>query len=110
DEGDHRCEAAKSSVETYRGRRLVIRATVLALPYGTSSNEVHDGQQDDRAQQRHEQARYAEVALIDGRDAEERAQEPATEYCADHSDYDVEKNSLLPVGSHHDARHPSDQS
>jgi hypothetical protein len=79
----------------------------VALPRYTSPHQVDDGQQDDRAQKRNEQTRYAEVTLIYGRHPDERAQEPAAERRADDSDYYVEQHTLS--RSHERACRPSDQ-
>jgi len=81
----------------------LIRTTVAHPP-----PEIDRGQEDDCSQKRHEQAGCGEVALIDGRYPDERAQEPFTEGRADDSRHDVEQHA--PLRSHDRARRPSDQS
>jgi hypothetical protein len=81
-----------------------------ALARSAASNQVHDAQQDDRTQQRHQQRRHAEVALVDGRDPEDRAQQPSTQQRARDADHHVEQYSLLSVGAHDEAGNPADDS
>jgi len=80
----------------------------LALSWYTSPHKIDNGQENDRPEKRNEQARRAEVALIDGRHPEERAQEPSAKGRANDPDHDVEQNALS--RSHDRARCPSDQS
>jgi hypothetical protein len=85
-------------------------ALSLTLPNSPSPYEVHDSQQNDGSEKRYDQARYAEVVLVNRRNPEQRAQEPTTEDRADDSDHDIEKDSLPCVGFHNHARNPADQS
>src|SRR5882672_2395854 len=80
------------------------RLASAAAPY-----QVDDREQDDRAEERDQQAAEAEVTLVDGPGAEQRCQQPAAEHCADDADDDVEKNALLRIGAHEKAREPAHQ-
>ena len=59
------------------------------------------------APQRHQQTGCAEVAVVDGRYAENRAQQPTAQRSAKNAHDDVEQNALL--RSQERARRPSDQ-
>ena len=54
-------------------------------------------------------AEQAEVALVDGRNAEQRRQEPAAKECADDAGDDVQDNALSPIGPHQQAGQPAEQ-
>ena len=79
------------------------------MPYLANSaptEQVHDREQDHCTQERHTKSRETQVALIDGRSTDQRADQPAAEQRADDTDDDVQQNALLPIGPHHQTREP----
>src|SRR5687767_14559855 len=73
------------------------------------AEEVDDGEQDHRADQRHEQRPHAEVARVDGAGAEQRGEQQAADEGADDAHDDVEENALPVIGAHDHAGNPAEQ-
>jgi len=77
------------------------------LAWGASPEQVDDREKHCRTQERHEQARDAEVVGVDRACAEQRRDQEAGDKRADDAHDDVEKDALLAVGPHDEAREPS---
>src|SRR4249919_1174571 len=72
----------------------------------TAGEEVDDGEQHHRTQQR-DQERANAQARIDGADADQRGDEPARQQGADDADHDVEEDALGGIALHDDAGEPT---
>ena len=75
------------------------------LAHGAAPNQVDDGEQDDRADERDQDGGEVERAAVDRRAAEQEAADQR----ADDADDDIQDRTLLRVRSHDHAREPTDQ-
>jgi hypothetical protein len=80
---------------------------MLASTRATATEEVDEGQKDDSAQQRNQQGANRKVTGVDCRHAEQWGQKESRECCADDSDQDIQKDTLLSVCSHYFAGNPA---
>src|SRR6187551_1340321 len=78
--------------------------------HAIARDEIDDGEEDHRAQERNQQTANADDARIDGRRAEQRAQQPTTQNGTHDTHDDVQDDSLTTVASHHDAGQPAHDS
>jgi hypothetical protein len=76
--------------------------------HGTTANEIDYGQEDNRAQKRHEKRSDIERARGDWRSADERAENKPAEQSSSDTYDNVENYPLLSVGAHYDACQPTD--
>src|SRR5687767_15101584 len=76
----------------------------------SAPEQVDDGQQDDRAQERHQQTADAEVVLVDGPafHPEQWSDQPAGQQRADYADDHVQHDALLRISPHDFAGDPAD--
>lgn len=78
-----------------------------SLAGAATAKEVDDGQQHDRAKERHEQRTEAVIAGHDVAAADQRVDDNAREKRADYADDDVEQKALLAVRAHDQTGKPA---
>src|SRR4029453_18824471 len=78
--------------------RRVGRAVRSAHPL--ARDQIDDGQQHHRTEERHKQPGDADVARIDRACTHHRADQPAAEKGTDDADHDIEEYSLTSIGAH----------
>src|SRR5579884_2991506 len=91
------CSIGERSVRHASARRIYHRIygrICFALPQCGSPDPVDDDQEENGSNKGNEQTRSAEVALIDGRDANQRAHQPSGKGRANDSHNDVEHETL----------------
>ena len=59
----------------------------LPLAHRATAQEIHDGQQNDRSEQRHKERWQAKVVLVNGANAKERRQQEPGQQSADSVSY-----------------------
>src|SRR3546814_20652336 len=80
--------------------------TLFRSAYAAAPDQVDDAEQHDRADEGPEQANGAECGQGGARS--EQAADPATDERPDHTDDDIEDDTLLRVRPHHKAGEPPD--
>ncbi|VVT27486.1 hypothetical protein SPHINGO391_500008 [Sphingomonas aurantiaca] len=86
------------------GRPFPFRVTMRSLADATATHEVHDREQDDRTQQRHDERGQRQRRVVDGA----TRQDQTTDECADDANDDVQKYTLLRISAHDHAGNPAD--
>src|SRR5690606_28726788 len=79
-----------------------------ASAHAAATEQVDDGEQDDRADQRRNESHDVEACRSAGAAADERGDEPAADQCTDDADDHVEQDPLLGVRPHDQAGEPAD--
>ena len=79
----------------------------MAPARGAATNQVHNREQNDCAQQRHEQRANTEIALVDGANTEQRRKQQTSKKRADDANDDVEQRALLAIRVHDKAGKPA---
>src|SRR5690606_2578231 len=88
--------------------RLPVAGRLPASAHPSAPEQVDDGQQDDGANQRYQDADEVD-SIVDRSTADpQHAGQPATKQGADDADHDVEEDTLLGVGLHDEAGDPAD--
>src|SRR5215471_8616252 len=78
------------------------------LAHCATAKEIHDGQQNDCSEQRHQERWQAKVVLVNGANTKERRQQEPGQQSADHSNNNIEEYPLLRVCTHDEAGDPSE--
>jgi hypothetical protein len=72
-------------------------------------DQIHNGQQDGRTDERDEQCGHAEVVLIDGPNSDERRDKPTCQHGTNDANDHIQNDALLSIGLHQHACQPTDQ-